>query len=366
MGVRAILGLAALLAAAAACSGKSELLSGGTSARFPVLEEPGSARALRVLAGHRIEGSDGFVVNRLGYRGAEPAVAKAPGSFRVSVVGGPFAFGRGVASDGATVGSQLQGLLARNVTNRRIDVVTAGTGARADRVGQAILESDLGLDVSPDLLIWILEPLDDADGTEGWALPAGMAGKRTAEAEAPATSRPAVGTAEWAQSRDALARQLAEHDVAQKNDLQGSDAERERVGPTRCLGLEMHFDRGLPAAVQAVSQRCAERKIAFVAAILPPPLEADVELRALYMEALREQRREPAENYSFQEASALAAAIRAAGCSALDLSTVLREGSEQRREPLLDLARGRWNEKAGGLIAASLGAHIVTSVLPNR
>jgi lysophospholipase L1-like esterase len=102
-----------------------------------------------------------FKNNSAGFRGPERSEAKAPGTFRIAVLGDSVAMGHGVAYEDAYP-SRLERALAGRTPGRRYEVLDFGVGglnapAVIDRLGRLALRYD------PDLLVWGYE-LNDIEG----------------------------------------------------------------------------------------------------------------------------------------------------------------------------------------------------------
>lgn len=99
-----------------------------------------------------------FAISPYGLRGPEPP-AKAPGEFRVLLLGDSFTFGRGV-DDGETIAVHLETLLRDRVPGRPVTVVNGGCGGYAPWQA-ACLFAELGLPLEPDAVV--LQVLMDND-----------------------------------------------------------------------------------------------------------------------------------------------------------------------------------------------------------
>ncbi len=344
---------------------------GPVLARISATGPSGGEAGGRALGGVDVGGSAGFRTNALGYRGLVPASPRPPRALRVAVAGGPFAFGRSLA-DARTVAARTQALLVKNVSDRAIEAVSVGPGGRSRWTGEALLGARVAFDVDPDVVVWIAEP--ESAVAHPWAVIAPPSpplallrwlGASAAEvtapsgdpAEAPAESL-AFGTVEWARARDDLARALARRDALPARE----------AAPGSLLSQEMRFDADevvrLATRIHAETER---RGLRLVVAVLPHPLEADAELRALLLDALaREEARAPSAAWTFDDAARLAGSLRAAGVTTIDLTQILREALEKRLANPLDVRTGRWNGEAASFAAAAIASLIVSSGAAGR
>ncbi len=97
--------------------------------------------------------TDSIHVNRLGLRGAEPAVPKPAGVLRVLCLGGSVVFGYGTGSDAAAPPAVLERLLRSAVPPpRRVEVVNAGIGGYVSRQ-ELVLLQELVSRLEPDLVV---------------------------------------------------------------------------------------------------------------------------------------------------------------------------------------------------------------------
>ena len=154
-----------------------------------------------------------FRTSARGYRGPEGAVPKPKDTLRIVLAGGPLVFGATVANEAEMLGSQLQSLLVRNMPNRAIEVIAAGPGERRREAALGILELELGLDVEPTMLVWVVErephdprlksPRDTRKPWLGGLAVENWVWQRLEDSEPGDSGGPATrpGTAEWSRAR---------------------------------------------------------------------------------------------------------------------------------------------------------------------
>ena len=93
-----------------------------------------------------------FNVNSLGFRGRELAPVKAPGVFRVVVLGGSVVWGTGASADDTTIPGYLAGLLREARGGRPVEVVNAGDSGYEST--QEVIDFWLRLaDLAPDAVV---------------------------------------------------------------------------------------------------------------------------------------------------------------------------------------------------------------------
>lgn len=296
----------------------------------------------------QVTGPPAFRTDRWGYRGVEASPQRPAGTLRVAVAGGPFTFGRDATNASDLFGSFLQSLLVRNLSNRTIEVATVGPGAGVESVRAGILAMDLGLDIGPQALLWIVErdPCDPAGASLPWAAVLGApepdSAALAARAELLTRPVPPRATSEHASQRDAAARALA-------LDLTSGR------GPAAA-------EEGLVDAIAAVAARCQERGAAFTAIPLPHPLEADSELRALAVAHVLESGAGAlSPRIDFAATSQLARTLRERGMRVLDLTPFFRDAIDLRRQDLIHYPTLTWNARAAELVASQAAAHLITS-----
>lgn len=250
--------------------------------------------------------------------GPKITIPRPEGVFRIVVLGGDFGAGAGFAQNESIAG-RLQNILARNVTNKTIEVLWKNLQKSWDGpVSSAVA-------ARPNVVICILE-------------------RDAGDSKTVNNSTPAPRSPEWAAARDALARKLAQSLV---ND---NDA----ASPAAPLPPE--------AKIKDLADLCAKHQIKFVAVAVPSALESDSELRALALDALtneKQQKRNPA--VRFDATTSLVNALRAAGLAVLDMTPGFREGADIRRMDLLDFTNGRFNALAANIVAAQIVTHLVGS-----
>ncbi len=118
----------------------------------PIL--PHKPRPGSVLQGRSLSGEFDFryAHNSLGWRGAEVARAKPPGTFRILGLGDSFTYGAGVDL-AETYLARLEGRLnARGPSHSRVEVVNAGIPSFFPEAERLLLEH-YGLPLSPDLVV---------------------------------------------------------------------------------------------------------------------------------------------------------------------------------------------------------------------
>lgn len=119
---------------------------------------PGASGTGYVPSGPQSFAGFDFTIADYGLRGPEP-VAKAPGEFRVLLLGDSFTFGRGV-NDEETIAVQLEGLLRDRIPGRTVTVVNGGCGGYAPWQAESLF-AELGLPLDPDAVV--LQLLMDND-----------------------------------------------------------------------------------------------------------------------------------------------------------------------------------------------------------
>ena len=88
---------------------------------------------------------------RSGFRGAEVAIPKPPGRFRVVVIGDSVTLGWGVADD-ETFSARLERLLHERFPHRDLDVVNLGVGGYDTRQEVTLLARNVSR-LEPDLVL---------------------------------------------------------------------------------------------------------------------------------------------------------------------------------------------------------------------
>ncbi|HKE00753.1 MAG TPA: hypothetical protein VKE69_07080 [Planctomycetota bacterium] len=235
---------------------------------------------------------------------APSSAPASSGPVRVAILGAPEELAR-----------DLQANLVRSITDRTLDVRAFG--------GEDALDEALRL--RPAMVVDVVA----VGPTAAWSLAEPSSAEKTASA---------IATEPWARARDALARRLA--DELAKGWKPGAVPES-RV-----------------AQVEARARRCSEVNVPFVAAVLPEPIEADAELRALALDALERERgkRLPAEA-DFGAVDRVVTALTRKDIPTLDLEPGFRLAITRRKSQIYSLESGGWTREAMRGAASTISEH---------
>jgi hypothetical protein len=269
------------------------------------------------------------------FTGADLSAAKSPDEFRIVLIGGEFCAGLGFPA-GESLREQLQKLLERNVSRRKIAVSACFAGYASPLRAESAESLETALGFRPDLVALFVE-----NAGSGGAAPTGIFAKSASDPLGPAG--PAIATDAWARSRDALARRFAKSLAA---------------GESPDFSLQHAVDD--PGRVASLAERCAKQGTHCVVAIVPHPLQGDDELRALAGSALVHEEKRTDGLPSF-DVSGFVAGLRKNNITVLDYTSSFREGSGLRRMSLVDFATGRWNAVAANVAAAQIAQHCISS-----
>lgn len=287
-----------------------------------------------ILAGAYLYKTGAFGSPGSGGGGAQAAKLQGPAFeiprpenvLRIVLLGGEFACGGGFAA-GESLQGQLQTLLARNTTNRKIEILAGNINITDAAAREKVIEA--AVRAQPAVVLLVLE-------------------REPAMALANITKRNlAAGSPEFAAARDAFARKVGEL-ILTKND--GS------FSPSAPLPSVPD-----PSALAATF---AQKNIKFTVVAVPSLLESDSELRALTLDYIQNERRQALNpGPDFSATSRRVAELRKAGLVALDLTPVFREGLDFRRMPLIDFESGRWNPVASNIAAAQITTNLISAGL---
>jgi hypothetical protein len=280
-------------------------------------------------------------------------------------------FGRDSLDESQLVGSQLQSILVHNVNNRTIEVVTIGPGDGVASVKGGILEMNLGLDIQPDVLVWIVERVDCAprQAWKRWARVLSSYQGLLLRWEDPRSSDPKEFPSIWEPGE--LARFLAEAPAPAgstawaraRDDFAG--LYRAQIRDSSDVGLLLAPRSAPPeltAAIQEVAERCQARHVKLLAVPLPHPLEFDSELRALSVASMQGmQGQDPSVGVDFETTTRLVGDLRARKVPAIDVTPVFRAAVDLKRQVLIHFKAHAWTPDAAHLTASQIAAYIFTS-----
>ncbi|MBI3819190.1 MAG: hypothetical protein HY286_10900 [Planctomycetes bacterium] len=256
------------------------------------------------------------------FEGPRLSETPAPDAFRAVVFGGDFTAGAHLRTN-ERLRAQLQSLIARNVTNKSVEIVSANIQNRWDAPRPEFIESAIAL--KPSAVIAVLE----------------RAGVETPEE--PAAENYTVGTVDWARARDAFAGKIANILASGRGPLSPSAP----LPPVEKL--------------EWAAAQCAKNKIPFIIVIIPCIAESDSELRALCLESLAAAPAASRPSIEFAATSSAARALRAAKLTVLDMTPIFREAADVRRMILINYKTGRYNAFASNVVAAQIATHFVSA-----
>jgi hypothetical protein len=110
----------------------------------------------------------GYIINSIGLRDVEFAVGKAPGVFRILMLGDSFTEGNGVSME-QTFSKQLERMLGDVALSQPVQVINAGVGSYSPLLEYVYLKNE-GLKLQPDLVILNYDLSDVSDDIHYTAL----------------------------------------------------------------------------------------------------------------------------------------------------------------------------------------------------
>ena len=107
--------------------------------------------------------SDTININSRGFRGKEFSAEKAPGTYRIIIVGGSGAMGYGSSSDDTAFSQVLENMLNDASKNMKFEVINAGLASAISAQELVLLVTEL-IDLKPDMVI-VFDGFNDIVGS---------------------------------------------------------------------------------------------------------------------------------------------------------------------------------------------------------